>query len=351
MTTIRTFDESTMDRLAAMLREWERLPPDAPNRGGRGVSPSAREVRFARTTTNYYYPTYPTSGPAYVVELGQYDPSPDPPYPGATITNTFTPYDPEWKVIAVDPTAGTLIANTTVVRIDKHDGRWWIIPAAAAVASVAPIVFYDTSFVITSGASKPRGGGYNTTEYDTVVYNYTRGSRTANQVTPMLAVVAQDPFVEILTTGRYLVTVSVRSNIDSDYTGTANGDETNTYTTSGPSTGTSHTHTVATYAGTRLFGEWQSTFRKRVGSGGAWGTINESAVKMVGVIQPVYNNLSNNPNTVLVREMILTLTAGWQITHRISFSGNSQTDQTLDPQDSILSIQYLGDNETAVAIT
>lgn len=131
--SITTFDESTAARLVRMLRDHERRPPEIGNRHGRDVSAQAREIRWGRTTTNYYYPTYPSAGPAYVVEFGDYSPSPDPPYPGATVTNTFTPYDPAWQEIAVDPSNGTLIAEGTVVRIERHDGRYWIRPAASGV--------------------------------------------------------------------------------------------------------------------------------------------------------------------------------------------------------------------------
>ena len=128
MTTIRTFDESTMDRIAAMLREWERLPPDAPNRGGRGVSPSAREVRWAKTTTSYYYPTYPTTGNAVVIELGDYDAESGDPKVATANTLTFTPYvnaDESHKHVAV-LRVGVIPPENSYVRAYREGSVWWI---------------------------------------------------------------------------------------------------------------------------------------------------------------------------------------------------------------------------------
>ena len=347
MTTIRTFDESTMDRLAAMLREWERLPPDAPNRGGRGVSPSAREIRFARTTTSYDYPTYPTSGPAYVVELGQYDPSPDPPYPGATITNTFTPYDPEWKVIAVDPTAGTLIANSTVLRIDKHDGRWWIIPAAAAVAATHPVLLRDANVITTSGSTYPRGGSsYSASERYTVGYQETIGSRTDNHITPMVVSSADEPFCEILTTGLYLLRLHCTVSMSGDASSFA------TYTTSGPSTGTSHTHTVDADDGNDVIAGVRSLLYRRVGGSGSFTALGNQSNGRWTVCLPHYAaGISGCPYASCYWHCFLNLTATWQLRQWVLFEATSTATQNLLFNEASISLQYLGEQSTAVAIT
>lgn len=134
MADIRQFSAGSQQRIADAVRLVEQSPILRTPPTRRDVSPSAREVRWARTTTSYAWPSYPTEGPVYVVEFGEYIPSPDPPYPGASVTNSFTPYDPEWKEIAVDPSGGKWDQGT-VVRVERHEGRWWIRPAAAAATT------------------------------------------------------------------------------------------------------------------------------------------------------------------------------------------------------------------------
>ncbi len=127
---VRQFDDQSMRRIAAAVRKVEQTPVMRPSVGVDRPSPQARVIRWGRTTTSYEYPTYPSSGPAYVVELGEYGLSPDPVYPGATVSKSFTAYDPSWKVVAVDPSGGTWAENT-VVRIERHGDQWWIRPTAA----------------------------------------------------------------------------------------------------------------------------------------------------------------------------------------------------------------------------
>lgn len=125
MANITTYDDSTSQRLIRMLREHERRPPEIGNRHGRDVSPNAREIRWGRTTTSYYYPTYPTSGNAVVIEAGDYGLSAD-----AVVSTTnslaFTAYsdaDAD-KTIAICKT-GVIPPSGTVVSIWRDKGQWW----------------------------------------------------------------------------------------------------------------------------------------------------------------------------------------------------------------------------------
>jgi hypothetical protein len=119
-----------MERIADVVRAVEKKPPEATRRGKRDPATS-KEVRWAVTGTNAKYPSYPIEGPCYVVKFGELVPSPDPPYPGAEVTQALSPYDPEWSELAVDPDGNTYDEGT-IVRVERHDGRWWIRPQGTA---------------------------------------------------------------------------------------------------------------------------------------------------------------------------------------------------------------------------
>lgn len=344
-TSITTFDESTSHRILRMLRDYERRPPEIGNRHGRDVSPAAREIRWGRTTTNYYYPTYPTAGPAYVVEFGDYDPSPDPPYPGATITNTFTAYSPEWQEVAVDPSDGALIAEGTVVRIERHDGRYWIRPASTPSGN--PFMLRDSNVVLTGGSSGPRGGSYGTTEYYTVGYQEYIGSQSANNVTGLEVSTAGDPFFSVAVSGLYLVRLSMQCILSGWATA-----ETYTYTTGAASAGTSHTHPVDTYAGIGAVCQVSSYLERRVGGSGSWTYLGRPSLGMATLSgYSLQSGLSSAPYGSATWECLLNLTAGWQVRQSIYLDQYaSTTDHELTDPYCQVTIQYLGDESTAVSI-
>lgn len=256
-TNITTFDETTANRIVRMLREHERRSPEIGNRHGRDVSPNAREIRWARTTTNYYYPTYPTSGPAYVVEFGDYSPSPDPPYPGATITNTFTPYDPVWQEVAVDPSGGTW-ASGTVVRIERHDGRYWIRPPGGTSIPWMGLEL-SSSFATSSGSFVTPSNDM----YCSVYSSWGDEAGTFVTINTGMATYTDTMFT-ITQAGWYYFGIYAQYILDSD----GLVPSTKTYTTSSPSAGAAHTHTVDVdifYHAT----PWVYVERQRSG-GGSW---------------------------------------------------------------------------------
>ena len=101
MANISQFSRESQQRIADVVRRVEQSPP-APSQRGHRITPHAKEVRWGVTATTYEHPTYPNSGPVYAVKLGELVPSPDPPYPGATITKALVPYDPAVEIVATD---------------------------------------------------------------------------------------------------------------------------------------------------------------------------------------------------------------------------------------------------------
>ena len=143
MANISQFNRESQQRIADVVRRVEQSPP-APSQRGHRITPHAKEVRWGVTATTYEHPTYPNSGPVYGVKLGELVPSPDPPYPGATITKSLVPYDPAVEIVATDPDGGTWEEGSTV-RVERHDGRWWIRPASTAGSTyVVPADVYGT---------------------------------------------------------------------------------------------------------------------------------------------------------------------------------------------------------------
>lgn len=134
-------------RLAQLSRDLARRPQRRGAESPEVPMPFDRLIRWARTTTNYYYPTYPGSGGVYVVEFGEYQP--DTLTPGDTPDKTFTAYNPQWTELAVDPTGAT-IAEGTIVRCELQDGQWWIRPEATAASWKACTLY---SHAIVSGNS------------------------------------------------------------------------------------------------------------------------------------------------------------------------------------------------------
>ena len=130
MADIRQFSEQSQQRIADAVRTVERSPILRPQPFVRTTSPTARELRWARTTTSLEFPSYPDSGNAVVVEFGDYAISGSP-IVSSTNTPSFTAYDPEQKVVAL-MSGGTMPTQGSVVQCYRHEGQWWIEGATSA---------------------------------------------------------------------------------------------------------------------------------------------------------------------------------------------------------------------------
>jgi hypothetical protein len=133
MADIRQFSAESQQRIADAVRTVERSPILRPQPFVRTTSPTARELRWARTTTSLEFPSYPDSGNAVVVEFGDYAISGDP-IVSSTNTPSFAAYDPEQKVVAL-MSAGTLPTQGSVVQCYRHEGQWWIEGTTEAASS------------------------------------------------------------------------------------------------------------------------------------------------------------------------------------------------------------------------
>ena len=256
-----TFDEPTARQLLGLLRS-RRNDPQPLRQDVPSVPQTARRHRWARATTNYLAPTYPTSGNVVLVEFGEYQFTP-PTSVNQTVSPTWVPYttnpyDPGGFAFAVVPTGGTLPAEGDVVRVDLDDGVWWVRPTGGG--ATWPIVSMDLlgDLVYTGGTtittSKP--GGYRVaevwgdTDRITVTVNTSRSTYT-------------DWAFSVAEAGYYVwlwhwLTPSV------SFSGAANL----TYTTSTPSAGTSHTHTVDVPNDSSAMLKLQ--LERQAGGSGAW---------------------------------------------------------------------------------
>ena len=124
MADIRQFSAESQQRIADAVRTVERSPILRAQPFVRTTSPTARELRWARTTTSLEFPSYPDNGNAVVVEFGDYAISGSP-IVSSTNMPSFTAYDPEQKVVAL-LSGGTLPTQGSVVQCYRHEGQWWI---------------------------------------------------------------------------------------------------------------------------------------------------------------------------------------------------------------------------------
>ena len=115
-----TFDEPTARRLIGLLRDRRNdvtpLRQEVP-----ACVPTARRHRWAKATTNYLHPTFPTSGNVVLVEFGEYQFS-APTGVNQTVSPTWVPYtsnpyDGSGFALAIVPTGGTMPSNGEVVRV------------------------------------------------------------------------------------------------------------------------------------------------------------------------------------------------------------------------------------------
>lgn len=331
---VRQFDDNSMRRIAAAVRKVEQTPVMRPSVGVDRPSPQARVLRWGRTTTSYEHPTYPTSGPTYVVELGDYDVSPDHVYPGATVTKTFTPYSPAWTVNAVDPAGGSW-AEGTVVRIERHGEQWWIRPASGAATH--PCVFQDEYAIPATTTGVGTGTSPN---FYTMAYSETLGSRTDNYVARLDLGASNDPCFSVSQTGSYRVVFQMAVTFDGGYP------LEDTITSSSPSAGTAHTHTVSVYQAKQIFAGWISYLDRRVGGSGSWTYMPESLGQHLGVYY--YQATGDTPIVSASHECYLNLTSGWQLRHIVAPSTYiCASDHRLKIKTAKLLIHYMGDTLTA----
>ena len=256
-----TFDEPTARRLIGLLRDRRNdvtpLRQEVP-----ACVPTARRHRWAKATTNYLHPTFPTSGNVVLVEFGEYQFS-APTGVNQTVSPTWVPYtsnpyDGSGFALAIVPTGGTMPSNGEVVRVELDDGQWYLRPSAAAASWPTVSVLLYCDYVQGGGTNIDRThiGGYG------VYYSY--GNESDIGFTANYAMTGYDDWAfSIGSAGWYLWALNWIP-VDATISGTA----TKTYTTSTPSAGTSHTHTVDIERSYRLYG--RTTLQRQAGGSGAW---------------------------------------------------------------------------------
>lgn len=162
MADIITFGRDAVRDIADTVRIVRDTNPDG-FRGGRSSDVGPVVFRVAKTTTNADYPTYPTSGDTFVVELGELS------YTAATgaQANTWTAYSPQTTRIAHDLT-GTHWAQNSYVHIALHHKRWFIVGGASSVIVAARVT--DAGTIASGNVCRAETG--------TVTYAETLGRQT-----------------------------------------------------------------------------------------------------------------------------------------------------------------------------
>lgn len=259
MANISQFNRESQQRIADVVRRVEQSPP-APSQRGHRITPHAKEVRWGITATTYEHPTYPSSGPVYGVKLGELVPSPDPPYPGATVTNTLVPYDPAVEIIATDP-EGNSWGEGSIVRVERHDGRWWIRPEYSSTPMEWKSL-YLTCDLVNGGGSQitySAAGGWKVYQHWGTDGGYTLAANTSRST-------YTDWCFSLDTAGRYMFVIDWTSSGP-----VSTGDTTKTYTTGSASAGTAHTHPVVVDA--ERYGYLRTTFERQAGGSGSWASL------------------------------------------------------------------------------
>jgi hypothetical protein len=341
MADIRQFSAESQQRIADVVRTVERSPILRPQPFVRTTSPTARELRWARTTTSLEFPSYPDSGNAVVVEFGDYAISGSP-IVSSTNTPSFTAYDPEQKVVAL-MSAGTLPTQGSVVQCYRHEGQWWIEGTTSAV--VQPVYLFDASWR-SSVAGDPRGGYHASSEYYTLDFAKYRGDPVANKIQLLDAGNAGDPFLRVLESGYYFFDLEMPCRVQ--YTGTS---RTTTYTTTVTATVPTHSHNVSTFNGYDLGATVVAFLRYKLNNTGTATQINESfsewfAFSAAGNQSGQYDYC---PGRI---QYCINLTKDWYIELRMSLYNNySSTDhKLLAPKSAKVRIQYLGPTASDVSI-
>ncbi len=204
--------------------------------------------------------------------------------------------------------AGDVADNDELRIIYHHDSdRWEILKRGGAASVTHPVVFQDEYAI----PSTTTGVGIGTSpNFYTMAYSETLGSRSGNFVDRMDLGSSGDPCFEVLQTGAYRIVFQAAVTFDGGYP------LEDTLTTSGPSTGTSHTHTVSVYQGKQTLAGWKSYLDRRVGGSGSWTYIGASLGEHLGVFN--YWAGSDPPIVSISHECYLNLTAGWQLRHIIA---------------------------------
>lgn len=303
--------------------------------------PQNRVIRWARTTTNYEYPTYPSSGGVYVVEMGDYEP--DTLVPGDTPDKTFTAYSPAWTEIAVDP-SGATIAEGTVVRVELHDGQWWIRPTAAAGATVDSYYFSSPHLDTAAHASSitPANDAY-------LYFGSGTGNASDAKITPKCNSSSQygAPILEYTESGWWLFVLILR--MTASYTGTMS---TYSGTTGAASAGTAHTHPFAVD-----IGQWiqaRVDYRERTSSIGAWSNVwTPGHTTKAFVTGHLANYTAGTDFAYVCLPMIRKATAGYQLSIKVTgqtSNDGASGDPYLDSPSSQLYVRYLGTSPTVATL-
>jgi len=342
MADIRQFSAESQQRIADAVRTVERSPILRPQPFVRTTSPTARELRWARTTTSLEFPSYPDSGNAVVVEFGDYAISGDP-IVSSTNTPSFTAYDPEQKVVAL-LSGGTLPTQGSVVQCYRHEGQWWIEGTTSAV--VQPVFLFSASWRATTGATYPRGGSYGTSEYYTLDFSKYRGDAAANKIELLDAPNSGDPFLRVLESGYYFFDLELPVTLG--FSGT---NRTSTLTTTvSNSTTPGHTHDVDAFNGRDLSATVGCHLRYKLNNTGTATVINESSA---GWLAFANNGSASSYDTCVGRiQYCVNLTADWYLQLRVFlFQYQSTSDQTVrSTSPAKVRVQYLGETASDVNI-
>jgi hypothetical protein len=344
MADIRQFSEQSQQRIADAVRTVERSPILRPQPFVRTTSPTARELRWARTTTSLEFPSYPDNGNAVVIEFGDYAISGSP-IVSSTNTPSFTAYDPEQKVVAL-MSGGTLPTQGSVVQCYRHEGQWWIEGTTEATV-VHPVYLFDASWRATTGATYPRGGtSFGTTEFYTLDFGKYRGDAAANKIELLDADDSGDPFLRVLENGYFFFDLELPVKLG--YSGSG---RTSTLTTTvSNSTTPGHSHDVDAFNGRELSATVQTVLRYRVNNTGTLLTINESSATWLAFAN---NGSATSYDTCVGRiQYCVNLTANWYIQLRVFLSQfESTSDHTVrSTSPAKVRIQYLGETASDVNI-
>ena len=231
------------------------------------------------------------------------------------------------------------VANNDEIRILYHHDldKWEILKrGAGGTPAIEGVMFWD-AITRGYGATYPRGGAYVGTEYYTFDYQKVRGDYAANHLTPLDAYSAGLPFVQVDETGSYELSMDLR------FISYYNGSTDETYTTSGPSTGTAHTHTVAAWRGKEMFPLVLGQLQYQVGGSGAWTSVPRSDAYVSGIATDGYFQTGEPVSRIGIKR-IVNLTAGWTLRQVLSFvSVSSLADHQFgDTNAEALMLRYLG---------
>jgi len=233
--------------------------------------------------------------------------------------------------------AGDVADNDELRIVHRPDlDRWEILKrGSGSSTTINPVMFWD-AIERGVGSTYPRGGSYASSEYYTFDYQKVRGDYAANHLTPLDAYSAGLPFVQIDQDGAYEISADMRFAVS------YNGTDTETYTTSGPSVGTNHNHTVTVWRGKEMFPLVLMFMQYQVGGAGAWTSVPRSEVRTTGIAAVGYQTGTMEVAVSLRR--IVNLTAGWTLRQYLGFqTTTSLSDHAfVSASAQSLMIRYLG---------